>query len=239
LREAKLRTTWTAPNEDYEGACKALLRAWLLEDKDTREELEAAARELDVPGAVIGLSKTVLRMTAPGVPDLYQGTEFWDQSLVDPDNRRPVDYEARRRAVSSIPSIADLLRDFHDGRIKQSVIRQLATLRRSHPRLFLEGGYRPLTVTGEFSGRVIAFARKWAGERCIVVVPRLCSDWLAGRSSPAIPCDRWNDTTLLLDADDAACTFRDVFMEGEKFSGNAIPLRELLDALPVSVLISN
>jgi (1->4)-alpha-D-glucan 1-alpha-D-glucosylmutase len=204
-----------------------------------RAELEAAARALDMPGAVIGLSMAVLRLTAPGVPDLYQGTEFWDQSLVDPDNRQPVDYETRKRALEPNHSPADLLHDFRDGRIKQSIVHRLLRLRRSHPQLFSEGDYRPLVVTGEFSERVIAFARERAGERCIVVVPRLCSDWLMSASIPSIPCDRWNDTALQLDADDAACTFRDVLMERENFSGRAIPIRKLLDGLPVSVLISH
>jgi (1->4)-alpha-D-glucan 1-alpha-D-glucosylmutase len=163
LREAKLRSSWTAPNTGYEDAAKAFTAA-VLEAPEFLAALEAFVGRIAHEGAMNGLMQVVLRMTLPGVPDLYQGTEFWDFSLVDPDNRRPVDYEARTSALSSD---ADLLATWRDGRIKQSIIRRLLALRRSDPEFFALADYQPMAL----DGNTVAFTRRHAGKTLIVAAP--------------------------------------------------------------------
>ena len=201
LREARLRTSWTTPDESYERAAQTLLRE-LFEAPalaGTLRDIAATARELDAPGAAKGLAATVLRNTMPGLPDLYQGTEFWDQSLVDPDNRRPVDYAARRDALGATDSVSAMLERFRDGAIKQWLLGRLLCLRRHAPALFSEGGYRAVAVDGAAQGRVLAFERYCHGHRLIVAVPHLCSDWLRGSSTPRIPEEHWSDGRLRLE----------------------------------------
>src|SRR3546814_172319 len=119
LREAKLRTTWSDPNSDYESACRQHVEYLLLTDEGAplRDEIAAAATELAPAGAVNSLVQSLLRMTTPGVPDLYPGAEYWDFSLVDPDNRRPVDFTARQHSLATPASIDELLQSCHDGRL--------------------------------------------------------------------------------------------------------------------------
>ncbi|RZL05583.1 MAG: malto-oligosyltrehalose synthase, partial [Rubrivivax sp.] len=127
LREAKLRSAWIAPNEAYEAASAAFVDGLLLErdHQQLRNSLAEAAQALACPGALNGLVQTLLRMTSPGVPDLYQGNEYWDFSLVDPDNRRPVDYALRRATLDASTPLAELLGQWRDGRIKQALIAEV------------------------------------------------------------------------------------------------------------------
>ena len=161
LREAKLATDWAEPNETYETAARDLLVA--LVEKNAAPELlgdiVAFAQRISAAGAVNGLAQTLLKLTVPGVPDIYQGTEFWDFSLVDPDNRRPVDFAARAAGLDAAP-LADLAAHWRDGRIKQAVIARTLALRRERPALFADGSYEPIAVRGEHADRVIAFARR-------------------------------------------------------------------------------
>lgn len=198
LREARLRTSWTTPDADYERAAHDLLRT-LFEAPalaDTLRDIAAVARALDAPGAVKGLAAMVLRNMLPGLPDLYQGTEYWDQSLVDPDNRRPVDYTARAAMLAAPPPVSALLDNFRDGAIKQWLLGRLLCLRRHAPALFEQGDYRPVLVEGEARGRVLAFERRCHGHRVIVAVPHLCSPWLRGSSTPRIPDAHWGNARL-------------------------------------------
>ena len=163
LREAKLATDWAVPNEAYEHAARAAAAtrcvagdaAPALLTRDRRLSPTASAPA----GAVNGLAQTLLKLTVPGVPDIYQGTEFWDFSLVDPDNRRPVDF-ARARPQARRGPPEDLAQTWRDGRIKQALIARTLALRRSTPELFAEGSYEPLEVRGTFADHVIAFARR-------------------------------------------------------------------------------
>ena len=200
LREAKLRTTWSDPNADYEAACRRHVEALLLgsEAAPLRGEIAAAAAELAPAGALNSLAQCLLRMTTPGVPDLYQGCEYWDFSLVDPDNRRPVDFAARQASLDPGASPEQLLQDWHDGRIKQLVISRTLQLRRRHPRLFTEGRYLPLAVSGAQAQRLLAFAREQDGQWAIVVVPRLAAGLLADSPLPQVAAQRWDDTRIEL-----------------------------------------
>lgn len=200
LREAKLATAWSAPNAQYESACRQYTEALLLGDDGLplRERIAAAAHGLAPAGALNGLVQTLLRMTAPGVPDLYQGAEFWDFSLVDPDNRRAVDFAARRAGLNNPADLDTLLHSWRDGRLKQWLIAQVLGLRLAHPALFGASRYQPLAVEGAQRERVLAFAREHGGEWLVVIVPRLCSPLLGEADRPTIEPSRWEETRVAL-----------------------------------------
>jgi (1->4)-alpha-D-glucan 1-alpha-D-glucosylmutase len=181
LREAKFRTSWTNPNAAYEDAALSFARNLLTAKRADIffAELQVLARECATIGAVSSLAQTTLKLTVPGVPDIYQGCEFWDLSLVDPDNRRPVDYALRERTLlamkdgvdrGDIGVIArDVLATWHDGRVKAYVTWRLLQLRREYRATFLDGSYAVLQTTGTRAEHLVAFAR----EDIVVVVPRL------------------------------------------------------------------
>ncbi len=173
LREAKLRTDWTTPNGDYEAKARDFLHALLAPGSRFLPLAHAFIEGIAPAGAVNGLSQAVLKMTVPGMPDFYQGTEFWDFSLVDPDNRRPVDYDSRRAALREAQEPRRLLGSWRDGRVKQAVIHAALGLRAQAAPLFAHGDYLPLAVNGALANHVIAFARTHKGSAVIVVVPRL------------------------------------------------------------------
>ncbi len=161
LREAKNASSWAQPNEAYEVACCGFLMRLLEPGQNNAflPELTAWIKRIAAAGAVNGLTQTLLRLTVPGVPDLYQGTEFWDFSLVDPDNRRPVDYAARRAALASdLPAQPEIA--WRDGQLKQRLIQQVLLARKASPHLFARGNHLPLSVTGEHTRHVIAFMRE-------------------------------------------------------------------------------
>jgi (1->4)-alpha-D-glucan 1-alpha-D-glucosylmutase len=183
------------------------------------------------PAAIASLSQLVLKLTVPGIADIYQGGELWDFSLVDPDNRRPVDFERRRTLLAELEQATarDLARDWADGREKLFATRVLLDLRRRHPDLFAAGDYQPLEIgEGRNADRLCAFARIQGGETLVVVVPRLT--W--GLYRDGGPAD-WGATEIALPA---APGWRDVF------TGRALPgsertrAAELFEEFPVAVL---
>ncbi|CAI8827052.1 malto-oligosyltrehalose synthase [Pseudomonas sp. IT-P294] len=200
LREAKLQSSWSAPNEAYEQAAQQFLQRLLVhpDGQLLRAALGKAAKTIAVPGALNGLAQTLLRMTVPGVPDLYQGNEYWDFSLVDPDNRRPVDYASRQQAMQASMNLPDLLTRWRDGRIKQSLIAQTLNLRAEHAELFQRGTYQALEVVGSQAHRVLAFAREHEGKRAIVIVPIRCAALLENSAEPQVEALRWGDTRVKL-----------------------------------------
>lgn len=169
VREAKLHTSWTAPNARYEHALEHYLGA-VLADADLMREIERFARRLAEHGFVASLARTLLKLTAPGVPDLYQGTELWDLSLVDPDNRRPVDFAKRRALLTRVEALTPeaAMQDVAAGTPKLWLLARALRLRAGRPELF-EGAYSPLATLGEGEQAVLAFAR---GTELVVVVPR-------------------------------------------------------------------
>src|SRR5262249_37331798 len=153
--------------------CSTFLHRLLNPQESARFLGEAAALVDDIAaaGAVNAFTQTLLRMTTPGMPDLYQGCEFWDFSLVDPDNRRAVDFESRAAALDeSLPDSA-LISNWRDGRIKQRLIQRVLALRGQTGALFTSGQYRPLPVRGAGADYLLAFAREWGDQVCIIVVP--------------------------------------------------------------------
>lgn len=238
LREAKLRTTWTDPNSEYEGACRQYVEALLFSDecRTLRGDLAAAALELAPAGALNSLTQTLLRMTTPGVPDLYQGADYWDFSLVDPDNRRPVDFAARRQSLDLGASAADLIAHWQDARIKQWLIGRTLRLRRAQPQLFSAGSYLPLRVEGEQAGRLIAFAREHDGAWLLVIAARLASSLLGDATMPAIAAERWGDTRVVLPEALSGRTLRPLFDTDAVIATQpGLSVAQVLLNLPVAV----
>lgn len=200
MREAKLRTRWVSPNPGYESACREFLTTLLTseEARSMREDIQAAATSLAPAGAINGLTQALLRVTSPGVPDLYQGCDFWDFSLVDPDNRRPVDYAPRLAALEGDVAPHNLVAQWRNGYIKQYVIRKALGLRSVLPQVFSKGDYQPLDVAGPQAERVLAFARQHANDWVIVVVPRLTANLVGESSIPLVSPENWQDTRVIL-----------------------------------------
>ncbi|NNN07443.1 MAG: malto-oligosyltrehalose synthase [Elusimicrobia bacterium] len=182
-REAKLKTSWLSANADYEKATAAFI-AGALANRSFLDQFIPFARRVAALGALSSLSRTVLKIASPGVADFYQGTELWDLSLVDPDNRRPVDYAARREKLASLEplltgrdggeaELKELLEHWEDGRVKLFVTAKALRYRRDRADLFMKGSYEPLEVRGGCAGRFIAFRRLFGAEEAVVVVSRL------------------------------------------------------------------
>ncbi len=170
LREAKLETDWGDPNAAYEAAARDLLHRIVVEDagRALRAEIFAFVQEIAPAGAINGLAQTLLRLTVPGVPDLYQGTELWDLSLVDPDNRRPVDFALRQKMLGT-----ETPATWRDGALKQALIVRGLALRLAMPDLFANGSYEPVAVQGRLADRIVAFLRRHGADAILTVVPRL------------------------------------------------------------------
>lgn len=204
IREAKLRSHWSLPNEEYESVCATFVTRILTDDSfyDLRHDIAAAAASLAPAGVINSLGQTLLRMTCPGVPDLYQGAEGWDFSLVDPDNRQAVDfasYSAALNTASKTP-LSELIPHWKDGRLKQRLIQHTLNARKNHPALFAQGSYHPLEVVGTQADHIIAFAREYQEEWMLVVVPRLTASLLSDNPIPLIPTEAWGDTAIKLPA---------------------------------------
>lgn len=241
LREAKLHSSWSAPNDAYEHACLAYTHGILTDpqSQQLRHSLAQAARAIACPGALNSLSQCLLRMSVPGVPDLYQGTEFWDLSLVDPDNRRKVDYAARRQGMDTGTNTAQLLQDWRSGRIKQALINQVLERRQAYPSLFGEGRYLPLQVQGRHADKVLAFARLGDAERAIVIVPRLACGLLGDSPIPLIPAQTWDDTRLLLPFTLSPANCSGLFASAVVTASKELLLSAVLKEFPVNLLIDH
>ena len=239
LREAKRRTGWAAPDAEYEGACRAFLAGLLDPDRtvDMAGELAAFAGRITPAGIVNSLSQTLLRMTCPGVPDLYQGTEYWDFSLVDPDNRRPVDFAARKASLDAGMSPADLIGSWRDGRVKQAVIARTLALRARMPALFTEGAYVPLQADGPHAASVLAFARVHEGHAVVVATTRLPVALESAMDAPLAKPSLWEGTSLVLPRSFADRALDDVLAGMESAVGKEnIPISDLFGRLPVALL---
>jgi len=234
LKEAKLNTSWVQPNEPWDSAVAGFVEKILDPSPKNRflESFIPVAEEVARAGAINSLSQTLLKLTAPGVPDIYQGNEIWDFSLVDPDNRQSVDYEKRKRMLESLgkASPEDLLTNWRDGRIKLFLISRVLNFRRENADLFARGTYLPLGVTGEFADCCIAFAREWTGGSLIVVAPRLTT-----RIGFPPLGETWAHTAVQWPND--IRTIRNLFTGEEIVLDNsAIPLARTFARLPFAAL---
>lgn len=250
MREAQVHTSWTGVNEQYEEAVARFVEALLSPGHDPFvEKFAPFQRRVARLGALNSLSQTLVKLTSPGVPDIYQGNELWDLSLVDPDNRRPVDYELRRRLLSVLkrmePAEARSLLEegaWQNGGPKLYLTWRALELRRDNPELFEEGEYVPLETVGERPDRIAAFARRSGDGIAITVAPRLCSS-LAANSGLRFRDDAWSDTRIALPNDFHAAAFRNVFtgepLATEEHDGApCLTVSTLLRSFPVSLLRS-
>jgi (1->4)-alpha-D-glucan 1-alpha-D-glucosylmutase len=220
-REAKTHTTWTHPDEAYEDALREFVEAVLADERFTAD-LEAFARPLVAAGRISSMAQTLLKLTAPGVPDLYQGSELWDLSLVDPDNRRPVDYEKRRKLLGQVKEATpeQVMARSDEGAPKLWLIYKTLALRRAAPQLFgRDAAYVPLRASSSRSRHVVAFLR---GGRLLTVVPRLVLG-LGGN---------WGDTSLALPAG----AWRNV-LTGDRVAHGSVRLADLLRRFPIALLV--
>ncbi|GGE36722.1 hypothetical protein GCM10007276_12740 [Agaricicola taiwanensis] len=231
LREAKRHTSWINLDEAYETAARNLVRGLLDEQSDFLESFQPFARRLAHAGAISSLARTVLKYTVPGVPEIYQGTETWDFSLVDPDNRRPIEYDAREEGLHE-RDIADLLSRWHDGRVKQALTARLLALRADLPELFAYGGYSPLAANGPLASHVLAFVREGESGRVVVAVPRLVARLM--EDADALIPSIWEDTTLAVPAG----RWTDVLSDANLNIGDRVSqsCAELFSRLPVAIL---
>jgi (1->4)-alpha-D-glucan 1-alpha-D-glucosylmutase len=237
LREAKLATDWTAPNLEYEDAVRAFLYSIMAPQNQFLAEAEDFARHIGPAGAVNGLTQTMLKMTVPGVPDFFQGSEFWDQSLVDPDNRRPVDFPQRITALNAAGTPDALAAHWRDGSAKQALIQRVLALRGRLPELFARGAYRPLEVTGPFVAHVVAFLRSQAGAHCLVAVPRLPGKLLGIGDAISIEPAAWRDTVLHLPQDLLGRELYDAIGGAHvQPQDDTVSLGSILAAFPVALL---
>ena len=246
IREAKRNTSWINPNEAYEAAMSSFIQRLLTPGERNRflDDFLPFQRRVARIGIWNSLSQTLLKLTCPGVPDIYQGNDLWDLSLVDPDNRRPVDYVRRKQAFESIrnwgnkPSpanLASLLAESGDGRIKLFLTWRVLCFRQQHARLFQEGEYLPLEAVGEKGSHVIAFARKLGAEAAIVIAPRQMAGLLHNTDQPPLGLESWNDTRVLLPFDFPA--YRNEFT-GALITNlsSALNLSESMAQFPVALL---
>ncbi|MCU1293471.1 MAG: malto-oligosyltrehalose synthase [Bryobacterales bacterium] len=222
-REAKQQTNWLAPNQEFESAVKSFVEA-IYKDREFLADFESFLKELIVPGRVNALSQTLLKLTSPGIPDIYQGTELWDLSLVDPDNRRPVDYALRRRLLTELEhlNIQEIMDRSDEGLPKLWTIRQGLRARRKYQAAFGDSGeYIPLSASGPKRDHALAFLR---GGRVLVIVPRL----------PMKLAGDWADTTLEVPAGD----WKNV-LSGTAVKGGRVAVGNLLSAFPVALLVKS
>ncbi|HEY1502178.1 MAG TPA: malto-oligosyltrehalose synthase [Acidobacteriaceae bacterium] len=247
LSEAKVNLSWTNPNPDYVDAVHAFMRAILMPDARGREPRFVETMEDILPalrlfGSVNSLAQVVLKIASPGVPDFYQGTELWDLSLVDPDNRRPVDYERRRHALEALKEDAtskgelavchDVLDRVGDGRVKLWTIHRALALRNRMPDTFRRGEYVPVTATNHYAEHVVAFSR---GSKVLAVVPRLAYTMMDGKAR--LPLESaWGRGDLIV-AEMAGAALENVFT-GEWVrvdEEGRLPLKAVFGQFPVGL----
>jgi (1->4)-alpha-D-glucan 1-alpha-D-glucosylmutase len=252
-REAKLHSSWINPNEDYEAATRDFVRALLSPEPSNlflRDFLPLQQRVARI-GAFSSLSQLLLKLASPGVPDIYQGNEVWDFSLVDPDNRRAVDYAARHAALREIRALHDdigaaacaqrLLAQLEDGRIKLYLSWKALTLRRACEALFRDGDYLPLKLQGAQAEQACAFARHHGGETLLVVVPRLFGGLMGEHGQSPLGTPIWGDSWLELPAEHMHETWINSLTDEAvstqtRDTGRGIMLAQLFRTFPYALL---
>jgi (1->4)-alpha-D-glucan 1-alpha-D-glucosylmutase len=247
VREAKEKTSWANQNKEYENAVTEFVNG-VLSSQPFRDDFIPFQRKISHFGMLNSLSQTLIKLTAPGVPDTYQGNELWEFNLVDPDNRRAVDYEPRRLAVAEFKEVCDggchqeamfaqeLAENMDDGRIKAYLVWKMLNLRKRWPNLFQLGEYMPLEITGERAKHLVAFARRHGTQTLIVVTPRLCTQLLAGE--PRMPGGEevWQDVQIKISD---YGVLRNL-LTGEKFAKapGGLLAKRLFQKFPVALLLS-
>jgi len=243
VREAKVHTAWLKPDGDYEDAYLAFLKDILEPGNPFLEAFLPFQKKVAHCAVYTGLSQTLIKITAPGVPDFYQGCELWDLNLVDPDNRRPVDYEKRIAFLKDIKNeaerdrrqlIGELLSTREDGRIKLYLILEALKVRRENSLLFREGDYVSLDTAGAFKEHVVAYARRKEGKWAVTIAPRFFFA-LAGEGNHPLGEGTWKDTALLF-PQQAPDQWKNA-LTGQRIGGaRRLPVAEILGEFPVALL---
>jgi (1->4)-alpha-D-glucan 1-alpha-D-glucosylmutase len=252
-REAKVNTSWINPNADYERAMLVFIDRVLRPSPQNQflNDFLPFQRMISHYGMFNSLSQTLLKICAPGVPDFYQGTELWDFSLVDPDNRRPVDYEKRKSMLAQLKQKEaemtavqlawDLSLNKDDGRIMLYLVHKALTYRRENRPLFEQGEYLPLTAEGAMSGHVCTFARKLGSKSIVVAVPRFLTRLISGGGSVPFGSAVWKDTRVLLPEIGPGVQFRNIFTQEMSVAASqdgrsALALADIHASFPVAML---
>ena len=258
VREAKEKSSWANPNTNYESAVTAFVEEILRQGGAKNEFLTsfvAFAGSISRVGMLNSLAQALLKLICPGVPDLYQGTELWDLSLVDPDNRRPVDYSRRRKVLQEMKKwpesaeslkshVQDLVSHMSDGRIKTYLTWKVLNLRKQLPELFFKGSYLPLSVQGPKAKHLLAFTRHNEGSEAIVIIPRLCAKLFSGNGESSATKDWWKESYVELPPCENKRIFRNVFTAEEldvEPSGQPSHLQaeELFSEFPLALLVTH
>jgi (1->4)-alpha-D-glucan 1-alpha-D-glucosylmutase len=256
IHEAKVHTSWVNPNHEHDAAVQAFVERLLPDtlDEPFLQDLVTFQKRLAYFGYFNSLAQTLLKLTGPGVPDFFQGSELWDFSLVDPDNRRPVDYQIRQAYLKELkeqvdkagkelaPIIKDLLANMVDGKIKLYVIERVLNSRKDHEQLFRAGSYHRLAASEDKHDHVCAFTRYREDEELLVVVPRLIAGLTEGAEVPPMGSQVWGATWLSL-PERGGKTYRNIFTgEAVKVTDKegrvGIAVAALLRHFPVAVLCS-
>ncbi|MCH7488940.1 MAG: malto-oligosyltrehalose synthase, partial [Chloroflexi bacterium] len=246
LREAKLHTSWLDPNEAYERAISGFLSAILTPGKENEflPDFQQFQQRVAFYGAVNSLAQTLLKIASPGVPDVYQGTELWDFSFVDPDNRRPVDFARRARLLDELHSgeahgrsalVRDMLAHWQDGRIKLYLTAKALAFRRDNAALFSGGDYLPLSASGKNADHIVAFARRNETSWALAVAPRLVAGLSPAGEWP-IGSAVWGDTAVELPNGAPKRWSNALTGEMVEAENGALPLYAVLAELPVAML---
>ena len=227
VREAKEHTSWINPDAEYEAALERFVSEALRNELFLKEVREVMPRLAHL-GMLVGLSQALLKVASPGVPDFYQGCELWDFSLVDPDNRRPVDYDLRRRLLQKN---GNPLKDLADGRAKLHVIRKGLELRKRLPQLFHGARYTPLYADGGMEDKVCAFSLSDQKDCVAAIAPRLFASMMGADDLFPTGTKIWRESRLVLPQGE----FTDVLTD-RRIPGGSQRVADLLAEFPVALL---
>ncbi|MCB2155799.1 malto-oligosyltrehalose synthase [bacterium] len=246
VREAKEHTAWLRPDDDYEQAYSSFIQK-ILEPRKNNSFLKSFmpfARKVQFYGALNSLSQTLLKIASPGVPDFYQGSELWDLNLVDPDNRRPVDFEVRqamlkdivRKSATKCGKFArELMDSYADGRVKMFVTHRALKARSENAELFQRGRYMPCRLSGEQRNRLVVFTRELEGVTMLVIAPRFFTQIVDEGQAPVGEAV-WQNTMIAL-PDGAPKRWRDAMTSADIKVEGKLPVGQALENFPVALLI--
>ncbi len=251
-REAKVHTSWISPNIPYEEGLFKFIDA-VLSSHLFMDDFQVLQKKVAYFGMFNSLGQTLLKMTSPGNPDFYQGTEIWDFSLVDPDNRRPVNFELRKERLAALKKriepagpnllecVRDLLREWKEGTIKLYLIYKALNYRRENPHLFTESHYIPLAGEGDKTEHLCAFVRQREDQIALIVIPRFLTSLIKGIDEAPLGAEVWGESRLVLPEEIVGNHFRDLFtgetIERVERSGTGgLPLAKVFAHFPVAML---
>jgi (1->4)-alpha-D-glucan 1-alpha-D-glucosylmutase len=254
LREAKVNTSWKSPHVTYENDVMDFIETIMKDSRSNQflKDFQIFQKKISQYGMYNSLSQTLLKIASPGIPDFYNGTEIWDFSLVDPDNRRPVDYDIRIRMLeelkkqeSEIPLwefARELTNKREDGKVKLYLLYKALNYRRQQRELFEQGEYIPLAVTGEKNNAVCAFARRFNGRNIVVIAPRFFTKLISQPDILPLGGEVWRDTCIVIPFAGIGITYRNIFtgetvtIKRQQGTDTVFSLPEVFTNFPVALM---